>query len=72
MPERLAYSPTEAAEALGVSRPTAYQLMHRTDFPSFKVGNRTLISANGLRRWVEAQATGGRDSAADQVVGIGV
>ncbi len=54
--ERFAFSPSEAAEALGVSRPTVYQLMHRADFPSFKVGSRTLISAEGLRRWVEAQA----------------
>lgn len=56
MPERLAYSPAEAAEVLGVSRPTVYQLMHREDFPSFKVGARTLISADGLREWVRQQA----------------
>ena len=57
--ERLAYSPTEAAEALGLSRPTVYQLMHREDFPCFKVGTRTLISADGLREWVRRQAEGG-------------
>lgn len=54
--EKLAYSAAEAAESLGLSRPMIYQLMQRSDFPSFKVGNRTLISAEGLRAWVEAQA----------------
>lgn len=57
--ERLAYSPAEAAEALGLSRPTLYTLLHRADFPSFKVGSRTLISAEGLRAWVRRQVEGG-------------
>lgn len=57
--DRLAYSVEEAAQALGVSRPTVYTLMKRDDFPAFKVGGRTLISAEGLRAWVAAQAEGG-------------
>ena len=57
--ERLAYRPAEAAVALGVSRPTVYQLMHRTDFPSLKIGTRTLIPVDGLKRWLEAQSNGG-------------
>lgn len=63
IPERLAYSPAEAAVALGVSRPTVYQLMHRADFPSFKLGGRTLISAEGLRAWVRRQAERGEANA---------
>lgn len=55
--EPLALSVTEAAKLLGVSRPTLYTLLHRADFPSFKLGGRTLISAEGLREWVKAQAT---------------
>ncbi|MCI8844682.1 MAG: helix-turn-helix domain-containing protein [Oscillospiraceae bacterium] len=55
MADKLAYSMAEAAEVLGVSRPTVYTLAKRTDFPSFKVGNRTLVSAQGLREWVAAQ-----------------
>lgn len=54
--EPLAYSATEAAEVLGLSRPMIYQLMKRADFPAFKVGARTLISAEGLRTWVLEQA----------------
>lgn len=57
---KLVYSVAEAAEALGISRPTVYTLIHRKDFPSFKVGNRTLISISGLQQWVAAQ-TGATD-----------
>ena len=56
--EKLAYSPTETALVLGVSRPTVYMLMKRVDFPAFKVGSRTLVSAEGLREWVRKQAEG--------------
>ena len=61
-PERLAYNVSEAAEVLGLSRPTLYQLMGRADFPAFKIGRRTLISADGLRAWVQRQAEGNRDA----------
>ncbi len=54
--EKLALSVTETAELLGVSRPTVYQLIHREDFPAFKVGTRTLISRAGLAAWVEKQS----------------
>ena len=56
--DKLAYSPTETALVLGVSRPTVYTLMKRKDFPSFKVGSRTLVSVEGLRKWVRRQAEG--------------
>ena len=57
--EKLAYSSTETAQVLGVSRPTVYQLMKRADFPAFKIGNRTLVSADGLRAWVLKQTEKG-------------
>ena len=53
--EPLAVSAGEAARMLGVSRPTVYQLMGREDFPSFKVGTRTLVSVEGLREWIRKQ-----------------
>ena len=58
MPEKLALNVTEAAQALGVSRQTMYSLIHRTDFPSFQMGGRRLISTEGLREWVREQAKG--------------
>ncbi len=54
--DKLALSVAEAAALLGVSRPTMYSLIRRADFPSFKVGSRTLIPREGLARWVESQA----------------
>lgn len=57
--EPMAVSAAEAAKLLGVSRPKVYELLNRDDFPAFKLGSRTLISVDGLRRWVAKQAGGG-------------
>lgn len=55
--EPLAVSVSKAAEMLGISRPKVYDLMRSDSFyPAFKVGNRTLISVEGLREWVRSQA----------------
>jgi excisionase family DNA binding protein len=59
--EPMAVSAAEAARLLGVSRPKVYELLNRADFPAFKLGGRTLISVDGLRRWVEQQAGGGEN-----------
>lgn len=53
--DRLAVSPDECATLLGVSKPTVYTLVHRADFPSFKLGARTLIPMDGLRSWISRQ-----------------
>lgn len=56
-----ALSVAEAAEALGITRQCLYSnLLHRKDFPSFKVGRRTLVSAEALDRWIAEQV---RDAA---------
>ena len=57
----LAVSAGKAAEMLGVSKPKVYDLMRRGDFPSFKLGSRTLISVEGLREWVLQQAKNKED-----------
>ena len=59
--EPMAVSAAEAARLLGGSRPKVYELLNREDFPAFKLGGRTLISVDGLRRWVERQAGGGEN-----------
>ena len=51
----LAVSAPEAARLLGVSKPVIYRYIHRDDFPSFRLGNRTLISVDGLKEWVRKQ-----------------
>ena len=61
----LTYSVTEAAKALGISRRTMYELIHREDFPTLKVGGRRLISKELLAEWVRQQAGGQKDTAPD-------
>lgn len=53
--EPLVVSAGEAAKLLNVSRPTLYTLLNRDDFPSFRVGNRVLVSVSGLKEWVDRQ-----------------
>lgn len=59
MAEKLALTVREAAALLGVSPPLVYELIHRSDFPSFTVGKRRLISRAALEEWVLIQAQSG-------------
>lgn len=52
--ERLTMSVSEAAAELGISTKTAYDLTHLDGFPVIRIGRRTLVSRDGLRRWVES------------------
>lgn len=54
--ESLTMSVEEAAEQLGICTKIAYQLTHRADFPTIKIGRRTRVSREGLREWVRQQA----------------
>lgn len=59
MTEKLALSVTEAAEALGISRRSMYELLNREDFPAaLKIGRRRLISRELLAEWIRTQAGG--------------
>ena len=53
--DKLAYSLTETAQVLGLSRPTVYTLIKQPGFPVFSVGNRKLVSVEGLRDWIRSQ-----------------
>ena len=57
--EPLAVSAVEAARLFGVSKPTVYELIGKEDFPSFKLGRRTLVSVDGLRAWISVQTKKG-------------
>lgn len=59
MSEKLAYSLTETAEVLGISRPTVYALIKQPGFPVFQIGGRKLVSVDGLREWVIKEARNG-------------
>ena len=53
--DKLAYSITEAAHVLGVSRPTVYALIKQPGFPVFQIGGRKMVSVEGLRDWIRSQ-----------------
>lgn len=53
--KKVLLSVAEAAEALGVSRPTLYKLIRIDDFPSVRIGSRTLINARKLQDWADRQ-----------------
>ena len=59
MSEKLAYSLTETAEVLGVSRPTVYALIKQPGLPVFLIGSRKLVSVYGLREWVIQETRNG-------------
>lgn len=57
--KKVLLSVVEAAEALGVSRPTLYKLIRRDDFPSVRIGSRALINAKKLQDWADRQCEEG-------------
>ena len=54
--EKLVLSVREAAKVLGISSTAMYNLVKVQGFPTIQIGNRLLVSAPGLTRWLEAQA----------------
>ena len=59
--ERLTLTAEEAAQQLGISMPSMYQLCRKADFPSLRVGRKILVSLSGLEKWIDKQAAeGGR------------
>ena len=55
--DRFTITVDELASVLGVSRPTAYGLANRKDFPSFKIGKRILIDKSALPGWISDQTS---------------
>jgi excisionase family DNA binding protein len=53
--ERIAYKPSDAAKAIGISRGQLYILMARGEIPARKMGVRTLIAATDLQAFVARQ-----------------
>lgn len=59
--QKRAIDDDELAEALGISKPTAYELCNREDFPAIRVTpRRIIIPVDGLQRWLEEQSGGGK------------
>lgn len=53
---RITISTKEAAQMLGVSLPTMYELVHIEGFPSIRVGKKILVSVEGLKHWVNERS----------------
>ena len=54
--EKLTVTVDEMAKIVGVSRPTAYELIHKEGFPTVRLGRRIVIPLDSLKRWLEEQA----------------
>lgn len=53
--EILAYSPSELAAAMDVSRPTVYRWMRLPDFPVVHLGGLSRIPADAFKLWLNNQ-----------------
>ena len=54
--DKLAYSLTETAQVLGVSRPTVYALLKRNEFRWFQIGGgKYRISKKSFDEWLDNQ-----------------
>lgn len=49
---KLLYKPTEAAEAIGVSRAKVYQLISEGRIPSIRVGQSIRVPIKALVEWI--------------------
>ena len=58
MNEKLTLSVEEAGKLLGVSRQVAYQLIHRSDFPTLDIGRRILVPKKQLEEWMDRNVIG--------------
>ena len=53
--ERVLLRPEEAAEALGISRTTAYELIRKNELPSIKIGRSRRVPVDGMLAWLHRQ-----------------
>lgn len=47
------------AKVLGIAPSSAYELMHETNFPVLKIGNRLVVPKEKFVEWVEQHTKGG-------------
>ena len=49
-------TPLDMAAVLGISRNTAYELVHSKDFPAFRVGKQYRISKTRFLAWLDGES----------------
>jgi len=55
--EKLTYTVSETAQALGISRHTVERLIRSGSLPAMRVARRVLVSKAALAHWLEANST---------------
>ena len=55
--EKMLLTVDEMRKVTGFSRPMAYQMVNREDFPKVRVGRRIMIPVKQLEAWIERQAS---------------
>ena len=50
---------TTVAKVLGIAPSSSYELMHETDFPVLKIGNRLVVPKEKFVEWVGQHTKGG-------------
>ncbi len=58
--EKMCMTVPEVAQVMGISRPTAYMLANRKDFPAIRLGKRILIPREPFETWLKNSVTQGR------------
>lgn len=53
--ERLLLRPAEVADALGICRTQAYNLINAGTLPSIRIGTSVRVPLDALRRWIDEQ-----------------
>lgn len=53
--ERLMLRPGEVAEALGIGRSKAYELIAAGEIPSIRLGGSVRVPLDALRAWIDRQ-----------------
>ena len=48
-------SAMDVAALLGISRSSAYELMHEKGFPSVRIGSRFIVPKANLQTWIDEQ-----------------
>lgn len=57
--KRLCMSVPELAAQMGISKPTAYALANRADFPSIRFGKRVIIPREAFEAWLRNMVSNG-------------
>lgn len=55
--EKMLMTVDEMRKVTGFSRPMAYKMVNREDFPKVRVGRRIMIPVKQLEAWIERQAS---------------